>query len=159
MPSKKKGTYQGKAESPQELGQQKLPSNYVTNLLAPTTRLYPINTRENWGSGPFRPHTLGEGGRPWLESVINSPIAVALSQGVFFPDRGFRLWAEHILVLIYLQLWQKIQLNRNDSFSTKKRVRTKSSNLPYTAVYICMLKIFKIYKEYRSQMDVYILTH
>ena len=63
-----------------------------------------------------------------------------------------------IWVLIYLQLWQKIQLNRNDSFSTKKRVRTKSSNLPYTVVYICTLKIFKIYKKYRPQVDVYILT-
>ena len=37
MPSKKKGTYQGKAESP-TLGQQKLPCNCVTNPLAPTTR-------------------------------------------------------------------------------------------------------------------------
>ena len=73
--ARKKGTYQGKAESPQGLGQQKLPCNCVTNPLAPTARLYPINTWENWGSGPFRPHTLGEGGRPWLESVINSPIA------------------------------------------------------------------------------------
>ena len=36
MPSKKKGTYQGKAKSP-TLGQRKLPCNCVTNLLAPTT--------------------------------------------------------------------------------------------------------------------------
>ena len=27
------------------------------------------------GLGAFRPHTVGEGRRPWLESVINSPIA------------------------------------------------------------------------------------
>ena len=27
------------------------------------------------GLGAFHPHTLGEGGKPWLESVINSPIA------------------------------------------------------------------------------------
>ena len=27
------------------------------------------------GLGAFHPHNLGEGGRPWLESVINSPIA------------------------------------------------------------------------------------
>ena len=87
MPSKKKGTYQGKAESP-TLGQQKLPCNCVTNPLAPTTHcvtnpLVPttcyffdlMNIRENWGSGPFRPLTLREGRRPWLESVINSPIA------------------------------------------------------------------------------------
>ena len=37
MPRKKKGTYQGKAESP-TLGQQKLPCNCVTKPLAPTTR-------------------------------------------------------------------------------------------------------------------------
>ena len=76
MPSKKKGTYQGKAESP-TLGQQKLPCNCVTNPLAPITCCFffdLINTKE-LGLGAFRPHTLGEGGRPWLESVINSPIA------------------------------------------------------------------------------------
>ena len=43
-------------------------------------------------------------------------------------------------------------------FLTKKCVRTKRSNLPYTVVHICMLKIFKIYKEYRPQVDVYTLT-
>ena len=37
MPNKKKGTYQGKAESP-TLGQQKLPCNCVTNPLALTIR-------------------------------------------------------------------------------------------------------------------------
>ena len=35
--ARKKGTYQGKAESP-TLGQPKLPCNSVTSLLAPTTR-------------------------------------------------------------------------------------------------------------------------
>ena len=87
MPSKKKGTYQGKAESP-TLGQQKLPCNCVTNPLAPTTRCVtnplapttrcffsPNKYPRELGLGAFHPHTLGEGGRPWLESVINSPIA------------------------------------------------------------------------------------
>ena len=86
MPSKKKGTYQGKAESP-TLGQQKLPCNYVTNPLVPTTHcvtnpLVPTNNCTQYlrelGLGAFRPHTLGEGGGPWLESVINSPIAIAI---------------------------------------------------------------------------------
>lgn len=75
---------------------------------------------------------------------------------IFF---SIKIFTTIILVLIYFQLWQNIQLNRNDSFSIKKSVRTKSSNLPYTAVYVCMLKVFKIYKEYPSQVDVYILIH
>ena len=90
MPSKKKGTYQGKAESPQGLGQQKLPCNCVTNPLGPTTRLYPINTREKWGSGPFRPHTLVEGGRPCLESVINSPISSYIVSRSLLSRSGIR---------------------------------------------------------------------
>ena len=87
MPSKKKGNLSGKAESP-TLGQQKLPCNCVTNPLAPTTccvtnPLMPTTCCFFWpnkyprelGFGAFPPQTLGEGGRPWLESVIKSPIA------------------------------------------------------------------------------------
>ena len=52
--------------------------------------MYPINTRENWGSGPFHPHTLGEGGRPWLESVINSRIASCTVSRSLLSQSGIR---------------------------------------------------------------------
>ena len=85
MPSKKKGTYQGKAESP-TVGPTKI-ALQLCNQSACTNYLllffYLINTGENWGSGPFCPHTQGR--RPWLESVINSPIASCIISKSSFP--------------------------------------------------------------------------
>ena len=69
--------------------------------------MYPINTRENWGSGPFRPHTLGEGGRPWVESVINSHIASCIVSRSLISRSGIRTTGRtKIRFLIIFESWE-----------------------------------------------------
>ena len=88
--------------------------NYVTNPLAPTTRLYPINTWENWGSRPFRPHTLGEGKKPWLESVINSPIASCIVSRSLLSQSG--IWTTGRTETLDISWCASTEIINNNSF-------------------------------------------
>ena len=51
------------------------------------------------GLGAVRPHTLGEGGRPWLESVINSPIASCIVLRSLLSRPGTRTTGRTITIL------------------------------------------------------------
>ena len=53
------------------------------------------------GLGAFHPHTLGEGGRPWLESAINSSVASCIVSRSLLSRLGTRTTGRTFSTKIY----------------------------------------------------------
>ena len=111
MPSKKKGPTRGKLKAPQktalQLCNQSACANYLLyNQSAFANYLllfWPNKYPRELGLRTFRPHTLDEGGRPWLESVINSPIASCIVSRSLLSRPGTRITGRTIFT--WGRLW------------------------------------------------------